>query len=46
MEEGESGSAVACNVRIENTGFRWVDKHPRDAPIVLSVLHRKGRSGR
>jgi hypothetical protein len=26
--------------------FDGLTKHPRDAPMVLSVLHRKGRSGR
>ena len=26
--------------------FDGLTKHPRDAPMVLNVFHRKGRSGR
>jgi hypothetical protein len=43
VEERESGSAFA---EVRMRVFDGLTKHPRDAPMFLSVLHRKGRSER
>ncbi len=40
MKEGESGGPIA-DVRMHV--FDELTKHPMDAPMVLSVLQRKGR---